>query len=203
MLPTKFRFNCLSSFREEDFQKSTNLKQELPVAAMFANESGRNEHSLQRTFHRCFLPNFSSFGKAVSEEKIFQKSTNQKKEWPVVAMFVNGLELNMQSLQRTFQGFFLPSFDSFGQAVSEEKIFQKSTNQKQEWPVVAMFVNGSGQNDNCLQRTFHRCFLPNFSSFRKVISEEKLTNQKQECPVATMFVNGLELNEQSLQKTFQ
>ena len=24
----------------------------------------------------------------------FLKSTNQKKEWPVVAMFVNGLELN-------------------------------------------------------------------------------------------------------------
>ena len=47
------------------------------------------EHSLQRTFHGCFLPNFSSFGKAVSEEKIFQKSTNQKQEFPVVAMFVN------------------------------------------------------------------------------------------------------------------
>ena len=42
----------------------------------------------------------------------------------------------------TFQGFFLPSFDSFGKAVSEEKIFKKSTNQKQELLVVAMFVNG-------------------------------------------------------------
>jgi hypothetical protein len=40
MLPTKFRFNWLSSFREEDFKKSTNLKQELPVTAMFVNESG-------------------------------------------------------------------------------------------------------------------------------------------------------------------
>jgi hypothetical protein len=35
------------------------------------------------------------------------------------------------------------SFGSFGQLVSEEKIFQKSTNQKQELSVVAMFVNGS------------------------------------------------------------
>jgi hypothetical protein len=34
-------------------------------------------------------------------------------------MFVNGSELNEQSLQRTFQGCFLPSFDSFGQAVAE------------------------------------------------------------------------------------
>ena len=98
---------------------------------------------------------FRFIGKVVSEE-IFQKSTNQKKEWPVVAMFVNGLELNEQSLQRTFQGCFLLSFDSFGQAVSEETIFQKSTNQNQEWPVATMFVNGSGQNDQSLQRTFHR-----------------------------------------------
>ena len=37
---------------------------------MFVNGSGRNEHSLQRTFHRWFLPGFGSFGQAVSEEKI-------------------------------------------------------------------------------------------------------------------------------------
>jgi hypothetical protein len=46
MFPTKFWFNWLSSFREEDFWKSTNLKQELPVAAMFADELERNEQSL-------------------------------------------------------------------------------------------------------------------------------------------------------------
>ena len=39
---------------------------------------------------------------------------------------------------------------SFGKAVSEKKIFQKSTIQKQESPVVAMFVNKSGQNENSL-----------------------------------------------------
>jgi hypothetical protein len=38
-------------------------------------------------------------------------------------MFVNGSELNEQSLYRTFHRCFLPSFDSFGQAVSEETIF--------------------------------------------------------------------------------
>jgi hypothetical protein len=31
----------------------------------------------------------------------------------------------------------------FGKSVSEKKIFR---NLKQEWPVAAMFVNGSGQN---------------------------------------------------------
>jgi hypothetical protein len=49
-----------------------------------------------------------------------------------------------------FLGCFLPSFDSFGQAVSEEKIFKKSTNHKEEWLVVAMFVNGSGRNEQSL-----------------------------------------------------
>jgi hypothetical protein len=38
-------------------------------------------------------------------------------------MFINGSELNEQSLLMTFQGCFLPCFDPFGQAVSEETIF--------------------------------------------------------------------------------
>jgi hypothetical protein len=36
----------ICTLREEDFQKSTNLKQELPVAAMFVNGSKRNEQIL-------------------------------------------------------------------------------------------------------------------------------------------------------------
>ena len=45
-----------------------------------------------------------------------------KKNLFVVAMFVNGSEINEQSLLGTFQGCFLPYFESFGQAVTEEKI---------------------------------------------------------------------------------
>jgi hypothetical protein len=43
----------------------------MPVAAMFVYGSGRNYQSLWRTFNRCFLPSLGSFGKSVSEEKIF------------------------------------------------------------------------------------------------------------------------------------
>jgi hypothetical protein len=43
--------------------------------------------------------------------------------------------------------------------------------QKQELPVAAMFVNGSGQNEQSLQRTFHGCFLPSFGSFGQAVSE--------------------------------
>ena len=70
MLPTKFRFIWPSGFRGEDLKKSANQKQELPMVAMFVNGSGQNEQSLERTFHRYFLPSFTSFGRGVSEEKI-------------------------------------------------------------------------------------------------------------------------------------
>ena len=43
MLPTKFPFIWPSGFRGEEFLKSANQKQELPVAAMFVNGSERNE----------------------------------------------------------------------------------------------------------------------------------------------------------------
>ena len=46
---------------------------------MFVNGSGRNEQSLQRTFHRCSLPSFGSFGQAVSKEKNFKNQPIRKK----------------------------------------------------------------------------------------------------------------------------
>jgi hypothetical protein len=56
--------------RRRFFKNSANQKQELPVTTMFVNGSGQNVQSLERTFYRCFLPSFSSFGWGVSEEKI-------------------------------------------------------------------------------------------------------------------------------------
>ena len=114
----------------------------------------------------------------LTEEKIFQKSTNQKQELPVAAMFVNRSGQNEQPLQRTFHRCFLPSLGLFDQPVLEEKIKKKSANQKQELPVAVMFVNGSGQNMQSLAGTAHRCFLPRYGSFSQTVSEEKnLKNQ--------------------------
>jgi hypothetical protein len=56
------RFIWPSGFRGEDLKKSANQKQELPMVAMFVDGSGQSEQSLERTFHRCFLPSFTSFG---------------------------------------------------------------------------------------------------------------------------------------------
>ena len=57
------------------------------MAAMFVygSKRQRNEQSLYRTFHRCFLSSFGSFGKAVSEEKIFRNRPIRNKNcmWAV------------------------------------------------------------------------------------------------------------------------
>ena len=80
MLPTKFRFIWPSGFRGEDLKKSANQKQDLPIAAIFVNGSGQNEQSLERTFHRCFLPSFTSFDLGVSEEKIKMGKVNRRRK---------------------------------------------------------------------------------------------------------------------------
>jgi hypothetical protein len=43
----------------------------------------------KRTFHRCFLPSFGSFGRAVSEEKMFRNGPIRNKNnmwWPCLLM---------------------------------------------------------------------------------------------------------------------
>ena len=117
------------------FQKSTNQQQELPVVDMFVNRSGRNEQSLQRAFHSCYLSSFGSFGLAVSEEKIIYESTNQQHELPVLAMFVNGSKMS-----NLYRG---PSIDAtYDVSVHLAKRFQSRR----------FFRNRPISNKNCLCR---------------------------------------------------
>ena len=67
------------------------------MTAMFVDGSERNEQSLLSTSHRCSIPNINPFGQAVSEEKIFNVSANQKQESSIVAMFVDGSGRNEQA----------------------------------------------------------------------------------------------------------
>ena len=94
-------------FTDASYQILIHLAKRLQWRRFFRNQLIRNKNCLwwpclltdwdkmsnlyKRTFHRCFLPSFGSFGNVVSEEKIFRNSTNQKQESPVVAMFVNGI----------------------------------------------------------------------------------------------------------------
>ena len=75
-----------------------------------------------------------------------QKLTNQKKESSVAAMFVNRLGQNEQSLKEDFPQM-LPTKFRIIWPCGFRGDFQKQINQKQESSVVAMFLNGSGQNE--------------------------------------------------------
>ena len=59
----------------------------------------------------------------------------------------------------------LPSLAPFGQAVSEQKIVLTLANQKQALPLAAIFVGRMGRNEDTLQRTLYRCFLPSLVPF--------------------------------------
>ena len=138
MLPTTFRSIQPSCSRVEDLQKSTNQKQELPVAAMFINGSGRNQHSLQRTAQRCFLPSFGSFGQAVSEKNFKNQPIRNKNHLWRPCLLTDREEMSNCYRGPPILQMLHTSFGSFDKAVSDEKIFR----------------NRPIRNKNCLRRPY-------------------------------------------------
>ena len=93
------------------------------------------EKTLYRTLHRCFLPNFGSFGYSVSEEKIFLKIT-RKKNGP----WWSGLLTDQDEMSNLYRG---PSIDaSYQVLVHLAKRFQRRR----------FFRNRPIRNKNCLWR---------------------------------------------------
>ena len=84
MIPTKFRFIWLSGLRGEDFLEINQSETRIVCGRrLFVNGSGRNEQFLQRTFQRCYLLSYGSFGQMVSEEKNLknQPIRNKNRLW--------------------------------------------------------------------------------------------------------------------------
>ena len=134
---------------------------------------GTNVQSLQRTFHRCFLPSFCTFGKAVSEKKIFRNRPIRNKN----CLWQPYLLLDWDEMSNLYRR---PPMDaSYQISVHLAKRFQRRR----------FFRNHPIRNKNCLwwpylltdrdelsnhKRTFHRCFLPSFGSFGQTVSEKNL-----------------------------
>jgi hypothetical protein len=86
----------------------------------------------------------------VSEEKIFRNPPIRNKNfmwWPCLFM-------NWDEMSNLYRG---PSIHAFyqisvhlGKRFQRRRFKKKSTNQKKEWPVAAMFVNGLELNEHYL-----------------------------------------------------
>ena len=179
MLPTKFRFNWPISFRGTDFfQNLTNQKQELPVAAMFVNGSELNEHIYRGPSIHASYQFSVHLANRFQRKRSFRNRPIRNKNclWRPCVNGSGQHEQSLQMLTTKFQFIWPRGFRG--------KDLEKSSNQKQELPVAAMFVDESGQDEQSLQRAFYGCFLPSFSSFGQSVSEKKIiqksTNQKQE-----------------------
>ena len=107
--------------------------------AIFVNGSGRNEQSLQRTFHRCFLPIFGSIGQVVSEEKIFKNRPIRNKN----CLCRPCLLMDRDKMSNLYRG---PSIDAsyqvsvhLAEGVSEEKM----------WNVNGRRTPSDGKSSHC------------------------------------------------------
>ena len=120
------------------------------MVAMFVNGSGQNEQSLQRTFHRCFLPSFGSLGQVVLEKNFSNQPIRHKSRLWRPCLLTNREE--MSNLYRGPNIYASYQVSVHLATVSGEEL-KNSANQKQESPVAAMFVNGSGQIEHSQNTT--------------------------------------------------
>jgi hypothetical protein len=107
----------------------------------FLTDWDKMSNLYKRTFHRCFLSSFGSFGHAVSEEIVRNRQIRNKyrlKFFSSETAWPNDPKLGRKHLWAVLYKEY--SFHS-------NSINKHGPNQKQVSPVVAMFVNGSERNE--------------------------------------------------------
>ena len=122
MLPTKFWFIWPSCFRE-DFLEINQSEIRIACCGHVCKRIGTKLAFLIKDLLRMLPIKFRFIWTSDFRGEDFKISAIKNQELFMAAMFVNTSELNEQFASRIFQGCFLPSFDSFGEVVSEKKIF--------------------------------------------------------------------------------
>ena len=148
MLSTKFQFIRESAFRGED---------------CFRNQPMRNKNGLQRPCLLTDRDEISNFVREPSTDASYQVSVHLtkwfqrrrfKKNRPIRnknCLWRPCLSMDRDKMSNLYRE---PSIDAsyqisvhLGKWFQRRRVFQISANQKQEWPVAAMFVNGSEINE--------------------------------------------------------
>jgi Zn-finger protein len=141
---------------DASYQVSYHLAKRFQRKSCFWNQTIRNKNCLWQPClltnqNGCFLPSFGLFGQAVLEKKIFRNWPIRKKNclwWPCL---LTDWDKMSNLYKRTFHRCFLPSFGSFGHAVSEEKIFRNRpirNKNRMWWPCLLMDM---GENEQSIE----------------------------------------------------
>ena len=126
---------------EEDFFRNQPIKNKNGLwRPCLLTDWDKMSNLYKRTFHRCFLPSFGSFGHAVSEEDFFRNQPIKNKNGLWRPCLLTDWDKMSNLYKRTFHRCFLPSFGSFGHAVSEEIYRNRPirNNNRLWWPCLLM-----------------------------------------------------------------
>ena len=119
-------------FQRRRFLKIDQSETKIAYGGHVCKRIGTNEQFLQRIFHRCFLPSFVSFGKAVTEEKIFRNRPTRNKNclWCLL--------MNRDEMSILYKGF------------SKDASYQVSIHLAKRFQSRQFFRNQPTRNKNCL-----------------------------------------------------
>jgi hypothetical protein len=130
------------------------------------------EKRLYRTFHRRFLPNFKYFGQMVLE-KIFWIGQSQTRIAYCSYISLCQIFTKYGNFVQDFTYVIPTSNNLLCLLVSEEKIFQISTNQKQEFPMAIMIMYTWDE----MRKLYRGPTSKNFALFGQVVSEKIFRNR--------------------------
>ena len=108
MLPTKFWFIWLSSYREEDFRNRPTRHKNCLWQPCLLMHQDKISNLYRAPSIYCFIPSFGSFGQAVSEKKIFKNQPIRNKH----CLWRPCLSMDQNKMSNPYRG---PSIDAFYQ----------------------------------------------------------------------------------------
>jgi hypothetical protein len=151
---------------DASYQVSVHLSKPFQRRRFFRNQPNRNKNCL---CWPCLLMDRNEMNISNRGEES-KKSAYQKQELPVAVIFAN----DWDGMSNLYRGASIDASNQVSDYLAkrfQRRRFLEITQSETRIAVATMFVNGSGRNEQPLERCAHRCFQPSFGLFGKAVSE--------------------------------